>query len=126
MGIKILVFFASTLIASVVSDDCFDYGTDYNGFDMEEGVYIPQASAEDCQIECQNTAGCEYWTWDPGKLGSLWGNIFNCHLRFKFFFLDYNNACWKKTAKGENVPSGSMVSGPKYCGVPPEPNPNKI
>ena len=38
---------------------------------MQEGVYIPQASPEDCQIECQNTAGCEYWTWDPGKLGSL-------------------------------------------------------
>ena len=37
---------------------------------MQEGVYIPQASPEDCQIECQNTAGCEYWTWDPGKLGS--------------------------------------------------------
>ena len=34
MGIKNLVIFASTLIASVVSDDCFDYGTDYFGFDL--------------------------------------------------------------------------------------------
>ena len=68
---KILIFFTSTLIVSLPSDYCFDYGTDYKGFDMQEGVYIPQASPEDCQIECQNTAGCEYWTWDPGKLGSL-------------------------------------------------------
>jgi hypothetical protein len=34
VGSKILVFFVSTLIVSVVSDDCFDYGTDYFGFDL--------------------------------------------------------------------------------------------
>ena len=66
-----IYIFTSTLIVSLASDNCFDYGTDYNGFDMEEGQYNSTTSAEDCQIECQNTAGCEYWTWDPGKLGSL-------------------------------------------------------
>ena len=66
-----IYIFTSTLIVSLASDNCFDYGTDYNGFDMEEGQYNSTTSAEDCQIECQSTAGCEYWTWDPGKLGSL-------------------------------------------------------
>ena len=40
--------------------------------------------------------------------------------------LDYNSACWKKTDKGDKFQSVSMVSGPKYCGDLPEPNPNKI
>ena len=86
IGSKIFIFFTTTFIVSIASDDCFDYGTDYNGFDMEEGQYNSTTSAEDCQIECQSTAGCEYWTWDPGKLGSLLKNIFNCHLRFKHYF----------------------------------------
>ena len=30
------------------------------------------------------------------------------------------------TFKGESRPSGSLISGPKYCGDPPEPNPNEI
>ena len=34
---------------------------------LDDGHYNSQASAEACQIECQNTNGCEYWTWDPGK-----------------------------------------------------------
>ena len=46
-------------------NDCFEYKTNYYGFDMEDGQYNSQASAEACQIECQNTNGCEYWTWDP-------------------------------------------------------------
>ena len=41
-------------------------------------------------------------------------------------FLDYHSACWKKTAKGESRPSSNLISGPKYCGDPPEPNPNQI
>ena len=32
---------------------------------LDDGHYNSQASAEACQIECQNTNGCEYWTWDP-------------------------------------------------------------
>ena len=50
----------------------------------------------------------------------------NCAKTAKHFFLDYHSACWKKTDKGEAKPSGSMISGPKYCGDPPEPNPNEI
>ena len=68
---KTFIFLTSTSIFLLASDACFDYGTDYNGFDMEEGQYNSTTSAEDCQIECQSTAGCEYWTWDPGKLGSF-------------------------------------------------------
>mgnify|MGYP001424331365 CR=1 FL=1 len=42
------------------------------------------------------------------------------------FLSDYHSACWKKTDKGDKFQSGSMISGPKYCGDPPEPNPNEI
>ena len=63
-----IAFFAGILISvSVSADDCFDYGTDYLGFDLDEGHYNSQGSAELCQKECQATAGCEFWTWDPGK-----------------------------------------------------------
>merc|ERR1711997_816048 len=100
----LLLLILTTIITIAYSDDCFDYGTDYYGFDMDDGHYVSTANAEACQIECQNTNGCEYWTWDP----------------------DYHSACWKKYDKGESRPSGSLISGPKYCGDPPEPNPNEI
>ena len=88
-------------------DDCFDYGTDYVGYDLEDGIYTPTDDAAACQVDCQITAGCEFWTWDP----------------------TYNNACWKKSAIGEARPEEALISGPKYCGNPPTqppPDPNAI
>ena len=70
-NIVLFAILLSISLGSVISEDCFDYGTDYYGFDMDDGHYNSQGSAKDCQIECQNTVGCEYWTWDPGKLLSL-------------------------------------------------------
>lgn len=104
MQTKIVATFFAWILFSVSADDCFDYGTDYYGFDMDDGHYNSQGSADLCQKECQATGGCEFWTWDP----------------------DYHSACWKKSAKGESRPSSNLVSGPKYCGDPPEPNPNQI
>ena len=74
----LLLLTLTSIITIAYSDDCFDYGTDYYGFDMDDGHYVSTANAEACQIECQNTNGCEYWTWDP----------------------DYHSACWKKYDKG--------------------------
>jgi len=82
-------------------EDCFDHGIDYIGFDMEDGVYVSTPSAADCQVNCQNTAGCEYWSWDP----------------------DYHTACWRKTGKGETRADSRITSGPKFCGDQPTPPP---
>ena len=49
------------------ANECFDYGIDYAGFDMKPGQFTSQKSAEECQIKCQDTAGCQFWTWDPGR-----------------------------------------------------------
>ena len=69
----------SILVAFAYSEDCFDHGIDYIGNDLEDGHYVSTGSAEACQINCQQTAGCNYWTWDP----------------------NYHTACWKKYAKGK-------------------------
>ena len=64
------------------------------------------------------------WAAFGQPLGSLW--VVFWQIYSLFIFLDYNSACWKKTDKGDKFQSGSMISGPKYCGDPPEPNPNEI
>ena len=101
--------FLNTILANTIDNeseaiekrsDCFDHGIDYFGFDMEEGVYVSTGSAEACQLNCQSTSGCEYWTWDP----------------------NYHSACWRKYAKGEMHHDSSMISGPKYCGDEPPTN----
>ena len=71
MGIKILVFFASTLIASVVSDDCFDYGTDYFGFDLglDHPVSFRRTLIESCDsnlkfwLFTKGIASLKYFEW---------------------------------------------------------------
>ena len=96
---KVLIFFAIFSYGCIASDevgDCFDHGIDYIGFDMEDGVYVPTESASACQINCQNTAGCEFWSWDP----------------------DYHTACWRKYGKGETQVNARITSGPKYCDGP--------
>ena len=81
---------------------CFEYGLDYFGNDLNEGHYDSTDSADACQVKCQQTSGCNFWTWTP----------------------DYHNACWKKSSKGEVIPHSQAVSGPAYCDNPnPEPIP---
>ena len=82
---------ASNIIQS--NDDCFDYGTDYIGFDLDDGTYVSTESASACQINCQETANCEFWTWDP----------------------DYYSACWRKWGKLETQFDYRLTSGPKFC-----------
>ena len=75
----LIVFFVSaSFFVTVSADDCFDYGIDFFGFDLDDGHYNSQGSPELCQKECQATDGCEFWTWDPGKHSELfwefWGD----------------------------------------------------
>ena len=42
VGSKIFLFFVSTLIMLAISDNCFDYGTDYSGYDIGQNhVFLP-------------------------------------------------------------------------------------
>ena len=103
MLLFLMAFLAS--INSLQAEDCFDHGLDYQGFDLNEGHYDSVASPEACQAKCQETPGCNFWTWDP----------------------DFNTACWKKSAKGQTRPDAGLTSGPKYCGEDPDPvDPNQV
>ena len=87
---------------------CFDEGVDYFGNDLEDGQFDSTSSAAECQTHCQQSQGCNFWTWDPG----------------------YNNACWKKSAKGPIQTNARLTSGPKTCAesnpttVPPNSTPD--
>ena len=72
---------------------CFEKGVDYFGNDLSNGQYKSTPTAAACQAHCQASPGCNFWTWDPG----------------------YNNACWKKTAKGPKKSVARLTSGPKNC-----------
>ena len=80
---------------------CFEKGIDYHGHDLNPGQYVSTSSAAACQSQCQQTSGCNFWTWDPG----------------------YRNACWMKTGQGAKKHNGRVTSGPKTCGTsPPSPS----
>ena len=76
----IAFYFILQNLIFVFSEDCFDHGIDYYGNDLDDGHYVSTGSAEACQINCQETSGCNFWSWDP----------------------NYHSACWKKYAKGIN------------------------
>ena len=124
----IVFYFLLQNLFFVFSEDCFDHGIDYYGNDLEDGHYVSTGSAEACQINCQETSGCNFWSWDPS----------------------YHSACWKKYAKGitkkiilfilfyfwnywflftgEEKYAPAVISGPKNCGdvTTEAPDPNNI
>ena len=92
------------------ADDCFDYGIDYSGYDLDEGHYTSTDGPAACQGVCQSNPSCQYWTWDSS----------------------YHNACWLKSNKGKRLAkiqhrnnyvsvvgataqNPSLTSGHKYC-----------
>ena len=76
---------------------CFEEGIDYHGHDLNPGQYVSTESASACQAACQQTSGCEFWTWDSS----------------------YNNACWMKSGEGTKTENDRVTSGPKNCGTAP-------
>lgn len=77
----------------VLAKSCFDNG-DYTGSNLRRNYYVSRRSANECQQKCQQTPGCNYWTWDP----------------------HWHQACWMKTTKGRlNTRKSHLKSGPKYC-----------
>jgi hypothetical protein len=56
-----------------------------------------QESAKDCQEECQNTTGCNFWTWAKPDFP-----IFPKH-------------CYLKGSLGTKSTNSHTASGPKNC-----------
>ena len=83
-----------SLNISGTNNDCFEYGIDYIGFDLDDGHYVSTDGALACQLKCQETSDCIFWTWDPY----------------------YHSACWRKWGKGETRVDETLISGPKDCG----------
>ncbi|CBZ50403.1 unnamed protein product [Neospora caninum Liverpool] len=74
---------------------CYEYMTDYYGYDLQkiEDQSVPHA--DDCQRLCAANDQCHYWTFIPSK--------FSCYLK-------YNGATVGRT------PHSEAISGPKSCG----------
>ena len=81
---------------------CFEPGIDYAGYDLKQGHLISTPNPNACQVKCQQTSGCKFWTWDPG----------------------FHNACWMKYGKGAKKHNARLTSGPRTCGGSPNPAPN--
>merc|ERR1719500_1874403 len=62
----LFVFMGFTLCLSKIPLDCFKAG-DYYGAGLPGGRRLGVASPEKCQKICQQTTGCNYFTWHSAK-----------------------------------------------------------
>lgn len=93
------------------SDTCFDYGYDYNGYDIAKLEHELVSTAEECQSFCYTNPKCAFFSW---KMSTL--------------------ACYLKTSEapmGRTVDS-KIISGPSACrnmhppASPPLTNPDAV
>ena len=68
------------------SSSCFEQNIDFYGNDVGSKVVSDEY---DCQKECQNYDGCNYWT--------------------------YMDGCWMKSSDSGSVLLNGAISGPKFC-----------
>ena len=59
-----LVLFA---LSVAQAQNCFEYDTDYDGTNLNNGLEQRTSSAEDCWQLCKLTLGCEGFTWASGN-----------------------------------------------------------
>ena len=81
------------------SFDCFEWNTNFNGNDLDLSPVKNVDSKHECQKLCQETTGCEFFTYDP--------NAYNPKM------------CYLKTSDGGRITgltAKGIVSGPKFCG----------
>ena len=78
------------------SIDCFEWNTNFDGNDLDSSPKKNVDSKHECQKLCQETTGCEFFTYDPKA---------------------YNpKTCYLKTSDTGRVSLKGIVSGPKFCG----------
>lgn len=113
----LLLFFFGLAFAN----ECFEYDTDYDGTNLNNGLQQKTSTAQDCWQLCKLTLGCEGFTWAssnfPGMIKILSVSPF-----FHFLFQDddYKNACWLKKDVVDKYRKSEAVSGPREC-IPSSP-----
>lgn len=71
---------------------CYDLSMDYStGKNVRKG-YVETGSAEDCQLLCQTTNPCRFFTFDAE-----------------------NKRCWLKRTSEGKTKKENFISGQKYC-----------
>ena len=92
---KILDWPLQELSTDVSVNACYKYETTYLSDDMAYNIGI-ENSAEECQRHCQNTTGCNHFSYEKEPR--------RCRL--------------KKTSDEYDVQySKNTIAGPKYCGM---------
>jgi len=76
--------------------DCFEEDVGYPHNDI--GSPTQADSPEDCQIDCQNSNECQFWTYNPSSVTK-----------------SKQPECYLKTSKGSPESRTGVTSGPKYC-----------
>ena len=72
--------------------ECFTENIDFYGNDLKK--FKPVPNAKDCQLKCQQTEGCKFWSYKPVE----------------------GKDCWLKTNNNFKEDKSNRISGPKYCG----------
>ena len=80
----------------LISVLCYQENIDFLGYDL--GSQASVATAEDCQVICQQTHQCRYWTF--GHVGSAYV---------------YSGKCFMKYTKGNVGPLPAVTSGARNC-----------
>ena len=71
-----IVTFLALVLAFAKADNCFEYNTDYDGANINNGLEQRTDNEQDCWTLCKYTNGCEGFTWASGNFyGTIKGNI---------------------------------------------------
>jgi len=109
--IKVIFVISVVLVTFSLSKEekepknCFEYDTDYQGTNINNGLEQRTSTADDCWTLCKLTLDCEGFTWASSNFGDV----------------DYQNACWLKKEITQKYGKNEAVSGPKECGPDPDP-----
>ena len=71
--------------------ECFAENLDFYGDEVKKSI---APNATHCQMECQQTEECKFWTYNTGEGKDCWLKNDNHFKEYKF----------------------NRISGPKYCG----------
>ena len=69
MKVRLALIFLSLLFVTVLGKSvkrvksCYDYDTDYQGTNLNNGLEQRTDSEFECQVLCEVTSGCEGFTW---------------------------------------------------------------
>jgi len=96
--VKVLILITPFLLIGYVKGHCFMQDNDFVGNPVrgiKDFHIMLIESPEDCQVQCQNDADCEFWVWNgPSSKANKY-------------------TCWLKSSDEQSTTSVGKVSGPK-------------